>query len=85
MAEFVYILCAVTSIACAVLLQRGYRARRSRLLFWSSLCFYGFAINNGLLLIDLYLVPQTDLFVVRTGVALAAVVLLLYALIMDTE
>jgi Family of unknown function (DUF5985) len=85
MAESVYILCAATSIICAALLLRGYRARRTKLLFWSCLCFVGLAINNALLLVDLYLVPNVDLFVPRTAVAFAAVVVLLYGLIWDAE
>jgi hypothetical protein len=83
MAEFVYALCALTSIACVVLLMRGYRKRRTRLLFWSALCFVGLAINNILLLVDLYVVPNIDLFLLRTGVALAAVCVMLYGLIWD--
>jgi hypothetical protein len=84
MAEFVYGLCTITSIVCAVLLWRGYRASRTRLLFWSSLCFVGLALNNALLLVDLYVVPDTDLFVLRTSVALAGMSVLLYGLIWDS-
>jgi hypothetical protein len=84
MAEFVYGLCALTSIVCAVLLLRGYRRNRTRLLFWSALCFTGLALNNALLLVDLYIVPDVDLFVLRTSVALAGMVVLLYGLIWDS-
>lgn len=80
MAEVVYILCTATSILCAVLLFRSYRARRSKLLFWSSLCFVGLALNNVLLIIDLYVV-STDLFYLRTLVALGAMLMLIYGLI----
>jgi hypothetical protein len=48
MAETVYILCALTSLACAVLLVRGYRRTPSRLLLLSSFCFVGLALNNAL-------------------------------------
>jgi hypothetical protein len=85
MAEFVYILCALTSMTCAVLLFRGYRARRTPLLFWSSLCFIGLALNNALLLVDLYVVPDVDLFVLRTSIALIGMGLLLYGLIWDVD
>lgn len=85
MAEFVYTLCALTSIACAVLLFRGYRKGQRRLLFWSGLCFVGLALNNVLLLIDLYAVPDIDLFTLRTGTALAAMCVLLYGLIWETH
>jgi hydrogenase/urease accessory protein HupE len=80
MAETVYILCAATSILCAVLLFRSYRASRAKLLFWSSLCFVGLALNNVLLILDLYVV-STDLFIARTVVALGAMVMLIYGLI----
>ena len=46
MAETVYILCALTSVFCAVLLMRSYRRQRTRLLLWSTLCFAGLAINK---------------------------------------
>jgi hypothetical protein len=85
MAEFVYGLCALTSIACAFLLLRGYLQRRTRLLFWSALCFIGLAINNALLLVDLYVVPGTDLFFLRTCVAVLAIGLMLYGLIWDRD
>ena len=34
MATLVYALCALTSLACAVLLLRGYLSSRARLLLW---------------------------------------------------
>lgn len=80
MAEGVYSLCALTSIACAVLLYRGYRGSGTRLLFWSSLCFVGLAINNVLLLADRVFVPTVDLSVWRGGTALIAMLVLLYGL-----
>lgn len=85
MAEFVYILCTLTSIVCAWLLFRGYRDRKTKLLFWSSLCFVGLALNNGLLLVDLYVVPQSDIFLIRTLPALLGVSALLYGLIWDNN
>jgi hypothetical protein len=85
MAEFVYILCAAASSLCAYLLYRGYRSAHTHLLFWSSLCFAGLALNNLLLLVDLYLVPSVDLFMLRTVIALAAMTVLIYGLIWDTR
>jgi hypothetical protein len=85
MAEFVYGLCTLTSILCAVLLFRGYRRSHTRLLFWSSVCFVGLALNNALLLVDLYLVPNMDLFVLRTAVAMAGMSVLLHGLIWDSQ
>ncbi len=86
MAESVYVLCALTSIACAVMLFRGYYRSRARLLLWSSLCFVGLAINNIMLFVDKVLVPDTELFVwQRSTAALVGLVLLIYGLIWESE
>lgn len=83
MAELVYVLCAATSIVCAVLLLRGYRASRTRLLFWAGLCFVGLAINSILLFVDLIELPDIDLFWWRTAAALVAMMVLLFGLIWE--
>ena len=84
MAQTVYILCALTSLLCTVLLARAYRASRVRLLFWSILCFAGLTVANVLLCIDLVIMESgPDLVAWRTGVTLAAVGALLYGLIVD--
>jgi hypothetical protein len=84
-AETVYVLCAVTSIVCAILLFRGYWASRARLLFWASLCFGGLALHNVLLFVDLILVPDVDLFYLRTVTALASMLVLLYGLVWESR
>lgn len=85
MATLVYALCALTSLACAVLLLRGYARSRARLLLWSGLCFAGLAANNVLLLIDKRVVPTLDLSLWRSLPALAGVALLLYGLVWETR
>lgn len=85
MATLVYVLCALTSTACAVLLLRGYARSRFRLLLWSGLCFAGLALNNVLLVIDKRVVPEMDLSVWRTLPALAGIALLLYGFVWDTR
>jgi hypothetical protein len=85
MATLVYALCALTSLACAVLLLRGYASTRVRLLLWSGLCFAGLALNNILLLVDKRLVPAMDLSLWRTLPAVAGVALLLYGLVWETR
>jgi hypothetical protein len=91
MAEAVYILCAATSVACAVLLFRGYRRSRARFLLWSSLCFAALALNNVLLFVDQVMLPDVDTvfgirFVVwRSATAMIGLSLLLYGLIWDAE
>jgi hypothetical protein len=85
MPELVYVLCALTSVLCAGLLLRSYRANRSKLLLWSTLCFVGLALNNILLFVDIVLVPDVDLQFFRTGSALVALVLLTIGLVWENR
>ncbi len=81
MAEFVYFLCAITSMTCCGLLFRAYRRQRVALLLWSAVCFAGLALNNGLLFVDLVILPQSiDLSIVRTLPAFFGSCFLVYAL-----
>jgi hypothetical protein len=84
-AGVIHLLCALTSLVCAVLLLRGYRRSGVRLLLWSGLCFVGFFLNNLLLFIDLRVVPTIDLAFIRMVPALVGIALLLYGLIWETE
>lgn len=82
MAELVYILCAITSVLCAVLLLRAYLARRRALLLWSAVCFAALGLNNVLLFVDLVLEPAgVDLAGARSASALAGLGALVYGLI----
>lgn len=85
MAPVIYSLCALTSLACCVLLWRGWRAGGNRLLFWSALCFAGLTVNNLLLVIDKVVLPTQALFTWRLASALVAVLLLLFGLIWEEE
>ncbi len=85
MATFVYALCALTSVLCAMLLMRGYRQSRARMLLWAGLCFCGLALNNVLLFIDMRVVPDVDLSVWRTVPALAGVLVLIYGLVWESR
>lgn len=85
MVKIVYILCAITSLACAGLLIRGYLRSRVRLLLWSSLCFIGLAANNVILFIDLVVLPDVDLAMWRNLSSLVGLSLLLYGLIWDAR
>jgi hypothetical protein len=84
-AEAIYLTCALASIACALLLRRGYRGSRTPLLFWSSLCFAGLAVNNVILFVDKILVPSVDLGLWRSGSALVAMMLLLFGQIWESK
>ena len=82
----VYVLCALTSLACAVLLWRGWKRSGARLLFWSMLCFVGLFLNNLLLVIDAArMLPQVDLALVRMLPALLGAAALVYGLVWDSE
>jgi uncharacterized membrane protein len=84
LATIVYVLCALTSIACAVLLLRGYARSKYRLLLWSGLCFAGLAINNILLFVDVRVVAQ-DLSLVRTIPAVIGLGVLIFGLVWETR
>ncbi len=81
----VYILCFLTSAACAWLLGRSYKASGARLLLWSSICFVFLAANNLVLTADLVLFPSGDLRLARLLLALAAVVALIWGFIWEVE
>ncbi len=85
MIDVIYVLCALTSLACAVLLFRGWRRSRARLLFWSMLCFIGLFLNNLLLVVDMRMLPETDLAIARVVPALFGVLALIYGLVWEAE
>jgi hypothetical protein len=81
----VYTLCFLTSAACAFLLARNYARTGARLLLWSALCFGLLAVNNLTVIIDLLVLPEFNLRVLRLVWALAAVNVLLFGLVWDLE
>ena len=82
MHKIIYVLCTLTALTCAWLLIRAYLQRGHRLLFWSGLSFAGLALSNLLLVLDKTIFLTTmDLLGWRLGVALLALILLLYGLI----
>ena len=81
----VYILSAITSLACAWLLMRGYRKSGVRLLFWSSICFFGLAMDNVVLYFDVVVVPNVDLTLYRRWPGLIALSALLFGLIWESD
>jgi uncharacterized membrane protein len=85
MAPIIYFLCAAAAFICAILLLRAYLRSRYRLLLWSGLCFAGLTLNNLILVLDKVVLPDGDLSIWRTSVALVAMAVLLYGLIWDAE
>lgn len=85
MASLIYSLCALLSLGIAVLLWSHYRRTRSRLLYWSALCFSGLTVNNLMLVLDKMLLQGADLSLARQLTALASLTLLLYGLVYEDE
>ena len=81
----VYILCFLTSGACAFLLFRNYQRTAMRLLLWGALCFVLLAANNLIVIADLLIFPGYDLAVPRIALSLTAAVVLLVGFIWDGE
>jgi Family of unknown function (DUF5985) len=81
----VYILCFLTSAACAWLLGRSHQRSRTPLLLWSSICFVFLALNNLVLVLDLIVLPGVDLRLLRLVLALAASCSLLFGFIWKVE
>jgi hypothetical protein len=81
----VNVLGSLVAALCAVLLLRAYDSVRKRLLLWAGLCFAGLAVANALLVADLFVVPEMNLYRWRLAVAATAMVLLVYGLIFESD
>ena len=79
------ILCVATAAACAVLLMRAWRRTRSRLLLWTAVSFVLLAINNLLLVLDMFVFRTVDLWLPRVVTFLAALLLLLYGFVWEAD
>lgn len=85
MVSLVYILGTLVTALCATLLLRRYAEVRLRLLLWSGLCFVGLTLTNALVFVDLVLLPDVDLHLFRLCSSTAAMSLLMYGLVWDSE
>lgn len=85
LASLVYLLCLLTSLACAVLLARSYARTGIRLLLWSAACFGLLAANNLVVIFDMLLLPDHDLRLLRHAFALGAVLVLLFGFIWEGD
>ena len=82
----VYLLCFATSAACAFLLARSSLSARSRMLFWSALCFALLATVNLAVIFDLVIYPDDiDLRPLRLWLTVLAVAVLLFGFIWDED
>ena len=80
-----YVLALLTSALCALLLLRGWWRFRQRMLFWSAVCFVFLSFNNVLLILDLLVFPRVDLRLWRLVTALAGVISILCAFILEED
>ena len=85
MATTVYVLSAVISLACTVLLVRSFAATRSSLLLWAAICFLGLTLNNVILFIDKVIVTDVDLSTWRGLPALGGLLALMFGLLWEPE
>jgi hypothetical protein len=83
--QAVYLLCALTSLACALLLVRGYLHSKARILLWSALCFVFLFLNNVLLYLDIVVFPSVYLSPYRDITSLLAAAILVGGLIWDAD
>ena len=79
----VYLLCFLTSVACAWLLGVSYRRNGTTLLLWSAICFGFLALNNLALVLDLVIWPDVDLRLLRLAMSLAAVASLIWGFVWE--
>jgi hypothetical protein len=85
MSGVVYILCALTSLICSVLLLRGYARSGVRLLLWSGLCFVGLTLENVILYLGMQVILDIDMSLWRKIPGVIALALLLFGLIWDEK
>lgn len=81
MALLIYSLCALTALACALLLFQSWRRNGSRMLWWSGVCFLLLACSNSALVLEAALFPGVALWPLRHALSLAGISALLYGLI----
>ena len=75
----------ITSAACMLLLFRSYIASRQRILLWSSLCFVGQTVTNVTLFVDMIVLPDVDLRLIRLSAALIGMLFLIYGFITESQ
>lgn len=85
MAEIIYIICALTSIVCSVLLIRAYSRNKVALLLWSGLCFVFLSLNNILLFMDLVIYPDVNITIYRNLTNALAMGLMVYGLVFKSS
>jgi hypothetical protein len=81
----IYGLCLAASASCAGLLGRAYARTRTPLLLWTAISFCFFALNNLILVVDMLLLPDQDLWALRQATAGAGVGVLLFGFVWESK
>ena len=81
----VYLLCFLTSAACAGLLVRQYGKSKSPILLWSAACFVFLALANLFVVLDMMVLPDVDLRAARLWMTFIAVCVLLFGFIWEVD
>ncbi len=81
----VFILCLLTSAACAGLLVRSYLRSGARLLLWTAACFVLLSVNNLFLVVDTLVLPTVDLLPFRQFASLSAVTVLVVGFVWEAD
>jgi hypothetical protein len=84
-AATIYVLCACASALCTALLCRGYLHTRTRLLLWTSVCFFFLCINSILLVADRLIWSGADLSLARGIAGLVGLAALVAGLIWEVK
>jgi hypothetical protein len=85
-AVLTYLLCLLSSTACAILLVRNYTRTGTALLLWSAACFVFLALSNLAMVVDLLVFPTAfDLSELRIGLSLVGVSALIYGFVWEVD
>jgi hypothetical protein len=79
----IYGLCLAGSAGCAALLGRAYLRTRTRLLLWTAVSFCFFALNNLVLVVDMLVAPEADLWVWRQATLATGLGVLLFGFVWE--
>jgi hypothetical protein len=85
MATVIYSFCALTALVCALMLARGYKLSRNKLLYWGAWTFAGLTFSNVILIFDKIIFPEFDLTTFRLAVSAIALLPLIYGLVFDWD
>jgi len=85
MAALIYVMGVLVMSVSSILLLVSYARVRRRLLLWSGVCFAGLAASNAILVVDLVLLPEVNLYVWRLAVAAGAMLVLVFGLVWESE